>query len=322
MSNFSITDLLLEADAQFMLSDRAIGDPSNRSQQRLSFVSPMLPTLVGAAPVGEKWLHEIKYDGYRTQIVIDQAELRAFTKRGFDWSQRYAAVLKAASELRCSSAIIDGEVIVQDSEGRSDFAGLTRALKHEPQALVFMAFDLLHLDGQDLRSEPLTTRKSMLKDLVGCHDPACRLQYVEHLVGGGQAVFQAADQLGLEGIVSKRALSGYSSGSSQSWRKTKCWDHDQFLVLAVEPSRDGPSKALLARQSQEGLSVAGWAAITLPQEPRDRFWREVERLACARADLNLVLDRDVRPLRPELRVEARYLKGGDKLRHATLSAVC
>jgi ATP-dependent DNA ligase len=325
MSNFSITDLLLKADSQFMLSnkpEREAQTTDSHFQQTLSFISPMLPTLVSAAPEGEKWLHEIKYDGYRTQIVLDQSGLRAFTRRGFDWSHRYAAVLDGSSALQCSSAVIDGEVIVQDSEGRSDFAGLTRALKNEPETIVFMAFDLLHLNGHDLRSKPLTTRKAMLKDLIGCHDPTCRLQYVDHLVGGGEAVFQAADALGLEGIVSKRAQGSYVSGRSQSWRKTKCWDHGQFLVLAVEPSKDGPSMALLARQSQEGLLVAGWAAITLPQEARDRFWREAERLACSRAELDIALDRDVRPLRPELRVEARYLKGGDKVRHATLSAIC
>lgn len=325
MSDPSLSDLLDEADTHFMLAKRPDADADvviGHLEDSVRFVSPMLPTLVSKPPDGDEWLHEIKYDGFRTQVVINQEARRAFTRHGFDWSDRYAAVLNAAAELDCSSAIIDGEMIVQDAEGRSDFGRMMRAFQDEQQCMVFMGFDLLHINGQDIRSMPLSARKGRLESLIGCHDPSGRIQYVEHLVGGGAAVFNAADQLGLEGIVSKRVRGRYTSGRSQRWLKVKCWAHDQFLVLAVERRKGGPAMALLARENEEGFSVAGWAEITLPGSKREQFWRQVEFLGCPRAELKVALIRDIQPLRPELRVRARYLKGGDKLRHATLSEVC
>lgn len=324
MSKITLSDLLDEADTQFMLAKKLHADAvatAGHLEDTVHFVSPMLPTLVSKPPDGDEWLHEIKYDGFRTQIVINQEARRAFTRRGFDWSDRYASVIGAAAALNCSSAIIDGEMIVQDAQGRSDFGRMMRAFQDEQQKIVFMAFDLLHINGQDIRSQPLAARKRRLESLIGCHDPNCRIQYVEHLVGGGAAVFNAADRLGLEGIVSKRVRSRYASGRSQRWLKVKCWAHEQFLVLAVERRTGGPATALLARENEEGLSVAGWAAITLPGCEREQFWRQVQLLGCARAELNLALGRDVQPLRPKLRVMARYLKGGDRLRQATLSEV-
>ncbi len=108
----------------------------------------MLPAQLSRAPEGDGWLHEIKYDGCRTQLVIDRSGTRAFTRRGLDLSDRYAAVLSAAVALNSSSAVIDGEVIVQDEEGRSDFVALTSALHGGPERLVFMAFDLLYQHGR------------------------------------------------------------------------------------------------------------------------------------------------------------------------------
>src|SRR5215210_2357874 len=152
-------------------------------QTRLQFIEPMLPTLVREAPEGQDWLHEIKYDGFRTQLVLDGANARAFTRRGFDWSDRYTPILDAAIELGCASAIVDGEMIVQDEEGRSDFHAFQNAMRHEPERLVFMAFDLLYIDGRDVRSAPLFERRERLFDLIGYHDPGCRIQHSEHVVG-------------------------------------------------------------------------------------------------------------------------------------------
>src|SRR5438105_3275066 len=129
----------------------------------------MLPTLASEAPEGDDWLHEVKYDGFRTQLVRQGWDMRAFTRNGFDWSDRYRPILTAARELGFRSAIIDGEMIVQDERGRSDFAAFYRAMHHEPERLVFMSFDLLHLDGADLRDEPLIDRRARLQELVGGH---------------------------------------------------------------------------------------------------------------------------------------------------------
>ena len=112
---------------------------------RLSFVEPQLPTLTDQPPVGDGWIHEIKHDGYRTLLVLDRGSVRAFTRNGHDWSDRYPGIVDSAARLGCKSAILDGEVIVQDLRGASDFEGLHHALKHRPHSLIFYAFDLLHL---------------------------------------------------------------------------------------------------------------------------------------------------------------------------------
>ena len=284
----------------------------------LGFIEPMLPTLVREAPEGDDWLHEIKHDGYRTQLVIDGADMRAFTRNGFDWTDRYRPVLRAAGDLDCSSATIDGEMIVQDGRGRSDFHGFKAAMEREPEHLVFMAFDLLHLNGTDVRAEPLIDRRRRLQDLVGCHDPGCRIQYSEHVVGNGAALFAAADDLGLEGIVSKKLSSRYRSGRSRSWLKVKCFAEAEFVVIGVQRGDGGPATALLAREEAGALVYAGSAAVTLGGADRERFWRSVEQLAADVPAVPVARGTVASWLHSALHVRARYLKGSDKLRHATL----
>ena len=287
---------------------------------QLGYVDPMLPSLVSEVPEGREWLHEIKYDGYRTQIVIEGSSVRAFTRNGHDWTERYRPTLRAASDLHCHSAILDGEMIVQDEQGRSDFHSFKRAMERRPETLVFMAFDLLHLNGADLRQEPLLERRLRLQELVGCNDPSCCIQYSDHTIGNGTDLFEAADAMGLEGIVSKRMRSRYRSGRSREWLKIKCFAEGEFVVIGVERSAGRPPTALLAREEDGALVYAGGAMVTLATPDRDHFWRAVERL---RTDLPVVsgLTSEAQWLVPELRVHARYLKGSDKLRHATLRSL-
>ncbi len=287
----------------------------------LGFVEPMLPTLVAAPPQGDDWTHEIKYDGYRTQLVIEGSCLRAFTRNGFDWTNRYQPIIKAASDLGCYSAIIDGEMIVQDEHGRSDFPAFKSAMDRRPEALVFMSFDLLHLNGRDLRQEPLLERRMRLQELVGCNDPSCCIQFSDHVSGNGGDLFEAADAMGLEGIVSKRARSCYRSGRSRDWLKVKCFAEGEFVVIGVERSAGRPPTALLAREEDGELAYAGGAMVTLAEPYRDRFWRGVERLNSPAPPVAGLTQSDAQWLRPEMRVRARYLKGSDKLRHATLKVI-
>jgi ATP-dependent DNA ligase len=117
--------------------------------------------------------------------VIEERRVRAFTRNGHDWTDRYKRVVDCAVALHCQSAIIDGEVIVQDERGVSDFPALRRAMAREPQRLGFFAFDILHLNGADLRSRPLIERRALLRDLLGANDPACPIQFSEALAGDG-----------------------------------------------------------------------------------------------------------------------------------------
>lgn len=277
----------------------------------------MLPTLAHEVPQGEAWIHEIKYDGFRTQLVIDESGVRAFTRNGFNWSDRYPNVLAAAGELDCTRAILDGEMIVQDEQGRSDFAAFQQALAGDPQRIVFMTFDLLHLNRTDLRPLSLTERRKALQELVGCHDPSCCIQYSEHVSTSGAELFSAAERIGLEGIVSKKANSAYRSGRTKAWLKIKCFADAEFVVVGTERSTKGTT-ALLARETEQGLEYAGGAMLTLRSEDRERFWTCAEELAADRPALPLRKRPGVAWLEPRLHVCARYLKGSDKLRHATV----
>jgi bifunctional non-homologous end joining protein LigD len=172
------------------------------SPDRLKFIPPPLPRLVEEPPVSDDWIHEIKYDGYRTQIIIDWDGARAYTKTGIDWTARYWPIVAAAERLVARSAIIDGEVISPTPDGAPEFHGLRSAIAWNAERLAFVAFDLLHLDGRDLRKLPLLERRAILWDLV---KPAKEtIQFSEHIEGNGAEVFSGVEKLGLEGMVSKR----------------------------------------------------------------------------------------------------------------------
>jgi bifunctional non-homologous end joining protein LigD len=136
-------------------------------------VKPQLATAVDQPPPRAGWIHEVKHGGYGTLLIIERCKARAYTRNGFDWSERYAGIIKAATKLDCRSAIIDGEVIVQNEQGISDFDALKSAIRWHPQKLILCAFDLLHLNGKDLRDRPLLERRVRLRELVSSEHPFC-----------------------------------------------------------------------------------------------------------------------------------------------------
>lgn len=281
----------------------------------------MLPTLVQKPPSGDKWLHEIKHDGYRTQLALSAHEQLAFTRNGFDWSDCYSHILSDARRLNCAAAIMDGEVIVQDDQGRSNFDALPLAIEREPERLIFYAFDLLHIDGADLCAEPLIDRRSRLQELIGEHDPSSRIQFCEHVIGGGPEFCRHACEMELEGIVSKNVNSRYRSGRSKSWLKTKAFVESEFVVLGYQENRGTPPCALLAEEQDWGLDYAGSAFVTLSGHDRERFWRTMERLHCTAPAAEGLKARAAAWVRPELRVRVKHLRCSGKLRHATIKSV-
>lgn len=202
-----------------------------KPEGQLAFIAFQSPTLVLNTPEEADWLHEIKYDGYRTELVVEGRQARAFTRRGYDWSHRYKRIVQAAAQLPVKSAILDGEAVVLGSTGLPDFQALERELGNaNSHKLMFFAFDLLHLNGRDLRREPLIARKAALQKVL--KDTAPTLTYAEHLEACGRDVFDHACRMGLEGIVSKRAASPYRSGIQTSWLKVKCIKSDTFPIVA------------------------------------------------------------------------------------------
>jgi bifunctional non-homologous end joining protein LigD len=181
------------------------------------FIRPCLPSSAEHPPTGSGWLHEIKHDGYRLMVRRDAAGVRLLTRNGHDWSSRFLAILDAASALKARSCLIDGEAVACDEKGLAVFERLRQ--KQEAREVFLYAFDLLELDGVDLRHEPLETRKATLASVLRGSGAGLRLN--EHFEHSGDVVFRHACKLGLEGIVSKRLGSPYISGRTSHWLKFK-----------------------------------------------------------------------------------------------------
>jgi ATP-dependent DNA ligase len=187
--------------------------------EALRFIKPCSPVRAKTVPAGNAWLHELKLDGYRLQIIKDRREVRVFTRRGAEWTERLAAFADPFVTLACRSAVLDGELVLPDNTGAPDFRGLHRAMASRHHELVFFAFDLLHRDGQDLAPLPLTERRRRLSRLINRSDVPC-LHLVEAFDDGAK-LLATAERMKLEGIVSKRRTAPYRSGECRDWRKVK-----------------------------------------------------------------------------------------------------
>jgi bifunctional non-homologous end joining protein LigD len=232
------------------------------------FVPPQLATLASSAPAGEGWLHELKFDGYRVIAAVGGGAVRLFTRKGLDWSGRFRPVLEALKGLAARSALLDGEVVVLDEQGRSDFQKLQNALSEgRGEGLLYHVFDLLSLDGKDLRERPLLERKAALRSLLESTRAERgerferRVRYTEHVTGGGAGLYRKACELALEGVVCKRADAPYRSGErSRDWLKVKCLKEQEFVVAGfTEPggSRKGFGALVLGVREKGGLRYAG-----------------------------------------------------------------
>jgi bifunctional non-homologous end joining protein LigD len=186
-------------------------------------------------PESERWLHEIKWDGYRLAIRIDHGGVRLLTRGGLDWTDRFPSILEAAKALGVTTAYLDGEAVVEQ-RGIPDFGALQAALAAGPahKALLF-AFDLLHLDGRDLRREPLIERKRILEGLLEGKGTRYCIRFSEHLLRDGPALYRQAQALGLEGIVSKRRDCPYRSGKPGDWLKIKAVHRQEFVIAGYIP---------------------------------------------------------------------------------------
>ncbi len=198
------------------------------------FRAVQLATLVDAVPSGSRWLHEMKYDGYRLLVAAGGGEARAYTRSGLDWSEKFDAIVQAAAKLDVGSALLDGEAVVLDADGRSSFQALQGALKGAPATIDYYAFDLLELNGEDLTGLPLTDRKAKLREILPDGDP--RIRYSEHIVGNGEKLLHNFCDAGLEGVISKLANAKYVGSRAGSWVKTKCIKRQEFVIVGWTPS--------------------------------------------------------------------------------------
>jgi bifunctional non-homologous end joining protein LigD len=226
------------------------------------FVEPALATLATKPPESDDWLHEIKIDGYRVYCRRDGDKVAFLTRTGQDWTDKFGRLADAVRALPGKQFALDGEIAVFDEEGRSGFGALQEALSEgRDDQLALIAFDLLHLDGVDLRNVPLTERKKWLRALLLREAETASLRYSDHVGGSGAAIFKEAGKRGLEGIVSKRAAAPYRSGRAGDWIKTKCVQRQEFVIGGFtegEGARKGAIGALLLGYYDDGaLRYAG-----------------------------------------------------------------
>jgi bifunctional non-homologous end joining protein LigD len=285
----------------------------------LEFIEPQLATSVDHPPPRAGWIHEVKHDGYRTILIIERQKARAYTRNGFDWTDRYAGIIKAAAKLGCRSTVIDGEVIVQNKDGISDFDALKSAIRWRPQCLIFCAFDILHLNGKDLRDRPLLERRAKLQELIPSEHP---FLFSEEFTGEAGAFFQACADHQLEGIVSKLASSKYRSGRSKTWLKTKCFTEGSFVIIGTDRDRKtGAQRALLAKAGAQGLAYAGAAFFAVPGETGRDLFERLRRLSATHSPIAGLRLKDAKWVRPEVTARVRHLVGPSYLRHATVRTI-
>ncbi|RUY28892.1 MULTISPECIES: RNA ligase family protein [unclassified Mesorhizobium] len=279
---------------------------------RLKFIPPMQPELVDTPPQGEEWIHEIKFDGYRTQIIKDEDGIRLLTRRGYNWTARYKVLADQAAAIEADDFIIEGEAIVVDEAGRSDFHALQSAVSSREtyQDYYLIAFDLLHVNGHDLRSMPLEDRREILQGMFGAGG---RIQFSEAMPGTGDAVYYLADQTGQEGIVSKRRDSLYRSGPTMNWRKIKCYDEKEMDIIGVQRDPGQAARVLMA----EGGRYVGAANVNFKFDKRKRLWDRVQGKVGGPAPKGLKKDK-AEWLKPGLVGRVKFLKGEEELRHAKL----
>lgn len=241
---------------------KARAEPSPAPGRLPAMLTPQLATLVERPPEGPAWLHEIKFDGYRTLCRIDHGRVTLFSRNGKDWTARFAALARAVRALPLRSGWLDGEVVVLRPDGRSSFSALQQALSQgRDDDLTYFLFDLLYADGEDLTGQPLRERKALLAGLLEHLGTAVSpLRYTEHLEGSGHAVFEEACRLGLEGLVSKHGDRGYVPGRSRDWLKVKCLARQEFVIggfSAPSGARSGFGALLLGAYEGERFLYVG-----------------------------------------------------------------
>ncbi|MDX0182298.1 ATP-dependent DNA ligase [Sinorhizobium meliloti] len=290
-------------------------------------VDPCLATLVDKPPIGPDWAFEVKWDGYRIALHIEPGRIRILTRGGYDWTERFPTIAADARRLTVKTAILDGEAVVLDDQGRSDFGMLQRALGRLPSAveagaIVCYAFDLLYLDGRDLRRLPLHERRRVLEPLVAGREGAVRLS--EEVQADGDEFFRVACAHGLEGIIAKHIEKPYRSGRGDWWQKITCKRRDSFVVVGFElstvPGHLG--RLLLAARKGDELVYVGGCGTGWSHDLSRELRSLLEGMATKTPAVSL-RRKDAVFTEPVLVAEVEYRAWTDdgKLRHASFRGI-
>ncbi|RWC58966.1 RNA ligase family protein [Mesorhizobium sp.] len=279
---------------------------------RLKFIKPMEPELVDSPPEGDEWSHEIKFDGYRTQVIKDDDGIRLHTKNGFDWTARFRYLAEEAAAIAAETFIFEGEAIMINEAGLSDFHAMQAVigLRRPSPDIYLVAFDLLYINGHDLREMPVEDRREILQEMI---PTGGRIQFSEALPGTGAAVYHLVDQAGLEGMVSKRKDSAYRSGPTRNWRKIKCFEEKVMDIVGAQRERGKAAQVLMAEKGH----YKGGAFVTFKADKRQALWDRVQGKVGGPVPKGHKKDK-AEWLKPGLVGRVKTLKGEEKLRHARL----
>ena len=251
-------------------------DPAVRSGSHYpDYIVPCLATDIGRPPAGEKWVHEIKLDGFRSQLHLRNGAVTIYSRGGHDWTERYRSVADQAAQLSAKHLVIDGEMVVQREDGTCDFWALQKSARGSiSDRVTYFAFDLLYQGGEDLRRLPYLERKELLRKLLDTSFD--RIRYVEHFEADGPTVWAHAHKFNVEGIVSKRIDSPYRSARGGDWIKTPCQYRETLLVAGIAFGGADFGGLYLARRKNGALLYAG--------KVEDGFTDETVALLRARLD--------------------------------------
>ncbi|UVO38510.1 DNA ligase D [Bradyrhizobium arachidis] len=274
------------------------------------FVAPQLCTPVERPPGGDGWCHEIKFDGYRVQLRVEDGEATLKTRKGLDWTGKFASIAKEAGSL--PDALIDGEIVALDHNGAPNFSSLQAALSDGKTGdLIFFAFDLLFAEGLDYRRLPLGERKQRLKTLLEARKArSSQIRYVEHFETGGDAVLQSACKLELEGVVSKKLDAPYRSGRTESWTKAKCRAGHE-VVIGGYKTTNGKFRSLMAGVHRDDhLAFVGMVGTGFGADKVKRIMPSLKAMEARESPFGgrnaPKKTRDVHWLKPELVAEIEF----------------
>jgi bifunctional non-homologous end joining protein LigD len=280
-----------------------------------AFIAPQLAQKATTAPSGENWVHELKLDGYRIQIHVQPDVKRKakgsiaklLTRKGLDWTARMPDIADAAAQLNVKTVILDGEAVALDERGVSDFAALQAAFHEGRQhSITYFAFDILHLNGRNLRGLPLSARRKILADVLRGIANNTSLRLSESLDADGKAVFKRACALGAEGIVSKLATARYTSGRGNAWLKLKCYQEQELVIggFTLPSKGDAGVGALLLGYYRDGkLLYAGRSGTGFTQKMHRMIRSQLEKLKRKEspfADVPREVKRTAHWVKPEL----------------------
>jgi bifunctional non-homologous end joining protein LigD len=305
--------------------------PSTKRESALpDFVPLSLATLYDQVPAGEGWLHEIKFDGYRMEARLDHGDVQLLTRKRQDWTHRFEPIAEAVGKLPAATALLDGEIVVEDNRGISDFSLLQTDLKDgRTDRFVYYVFDLIHLDGRDLLDEPLIARKAALAGLLKAAGKSGIIRFTDNFDEAGPVILRHACEMGLEGIISKRRDAAYRPGRSDNFIKSKCRGGQEVIVVGYSPSTALPNAigALTIALHEGGkLRYAGRVGTGYTQKTARELFRKLQPSRTAQRPIELPPDerrKDVVWVKPQLVIEVQSagMTHGGVLRQASFKGV-